>query len=80
MLAELMINHMQMPLLVPVPAKVNSATEMTVHLLPLECIKAAVRFVGLIALLIIRLSNDKSRREFKCSRNSNKKQKKNSVS
>ena len=42
MLAELMINHMQMPLLVPVPAKVNSATEMTVHLLPLKGIKAAV--------------------------------------
>ena len=79
MLAELMINHMQMPLLVPVPAKVNSATEMTVHLLPLKCIKAAVRFVGLIALLTIRLSNDKSRREFKCRRNKEKMQTKDSV-
>ena len=70
MLAALMINHIQMPLLVQ--AKVNSATEMTIHLLPPNRNKIVVRFVGLIA------SNDKSRRD-KSRRNIEKMQKKNSV-
>ena len=61
MLAALMIIHIIMLLLVP--TKQNSATETKVHSLPPNRNKKAVHIVRHIALLIMILYKDKSRRD-----------------